>query len=278
MAEHARYFMQAESLRVKRSAGHQEDASLACEAVDGAGGQVLAHCLYAEENDWNRAISGNLFLVLYSRARHSDVSGGGDSPTMALKAGAIGRCDQEFARKQTLVKRNDLLPVKVSALRKSGCLLRGWCELACSGLRARGVISSECTTMLKLMLQRGGSDVSLVRSHSLKRTILDWGSKFCIDEAILALLSRMTKVLSNSARKLACCDICKLWFQFTKLCLQVTTILSIHSGVMIVTTTIKLLVMRLRSLCHFRGRLVGLCQSNSRSFAVSYGVVYGCRS
>ena len=52
--------------------------------------------------------------------------------------------------------------------------------------------------MLKLMLQRCGSDTSLVRSHSLKRTILDWGSKFCIDDAILALLGRHSKCVKGS--------------------------------------------------------------------------------
>ena len=43
-----------------------------------------------------------------------------------------------------------------------------------------------------------GSDTSLVRSHSLKRTILDWGSKFCIDDAILALLGRHSKCVKGS--------------------------------------------------------------------------------
>ena len=52
--------------------------------------------------------------------------------------------------------------------------------------------------MLKLMLQRCGSDTSLVRSHSLKRTILDWGSKFCIDDSILALLGRHSKCVKGS--------------------------------------------------------------------------------
>ena len=52
--------------------------------------------------------------------------------------------------------------------------------------------------MLKMILERAGSDVTMVTSHSLKRTLIDWGSKFCLDDGILALLGRHSKCVKGS--------------------------------------------------------------------------------
>ena len=173
--------------------------------------------------NWDRAIAGYLLLALYARARHSDFfqieeviadfdAEGGGYLEVRLRIHKTA---------QTLAKRNDLLPVIVSARSiKEGDWL-GLVSAAFSrvGLSLEGIVraglfrpckpggpepgtrslrSSECTAMLKLMLQRCGSDTSLVRSHSLKRTILDWGSKFCIDDSILALLGRHSKCVKGS--------------------------------------------------------------------------------
>ena len=177
----------------------------------------------SKETSWDRAIAGYLLLALYSRARRSDFL---QVEEVIPDFDAEGEGYLEVRLRvhktaQTLAKRNDLLPVIVAARSvKEGDWL-GLVSAAFSrvGLSLEGIVkaglfrpckpggsepgnrslrSSECTAMLKLMLQRCGSDTSLVRSHSLKRTILDWGSKFCIDDAILALLGRHSKCVKGS--------------------------------------------------------------------------------
>ena len=177
----------------------------------------------AKESDWNKAIAGYLLLALYSRARHSDLTQVEEviSDYDLEGSGYLEVRLRVHKTSQTLAKRNDLLPIIVSA---KGVNQGDWLGAVAAafskvGLPFDGVVragifrpckpgglepgvrslrSSECSSMLKLMLQRGGSDVSLVRSHSLKRTLLDWGSKFCIDEAVLALLGRHSKCVKGS--------------------------------------------------------------------------------
>ena len=177
----------------------------------------------ANESDWDRAISGYLLLALYARARHSDLFQVDEIiPDFDAEGGGYLEVRLRIHKTaQTLAKRNDLLPVIVSArsIKEGDWLGLVFAAFSRVGLSLEGVVkagifrpckpggpepgtrslrSSECTTMLKLMLQRCGSDASLVRSHSLKRTILDWGSKFCIDDAILALLGRHSKCVKGS--------------------------------------------------------------------------------
>ena len=176
-----------------------------------------------KESDWNKAIAGYLLLALYSRARHSDLAQVEEviSDYDVEGSGYLEIRLRVHKTSQTLAKRNDLLPIIVSA---KGVNQGDWLGAVAAafskvGLPFDGVVragifrpckpgsfepgvrslrSSECSSMLKLMLQREGSDVSLIRSHSLKRTLLDWGSKFCIDEAILALLGRHSKCVKGS--------------------------------------------------------------------------------
>ena len=177
----------------------------------------------AKESAWNKAIAGYLLLALYSRARHSDLTQVEEviSDYDLEGSGYLEIRSRVHKTSQTLAKRNDLLPIIVSAkgvnpgdwlgataaafnevgLPLDGLVRAGIFRPCKPGGRepgARSLRSSECSTMLKLMLQRGGSDVSLIRSHSLKRTLLDWGSKFCIDEALLALLGRHSKCVRGS--------------------------------------------------------------------------------
>ena len=175
------------------------------------------------ESSWDRSIAAYLLLALYARARHSDFL---QVEEVIPDFGAEGDGYLEVRLRihktaQTLAKRNDLLPVIVAArsikegdwlglvsaaFSRVGLSLEGIvkaglfrpCKPGSSEPGNRSLRSSECTAMLKLMLQRCGSDVSLVRSHSLKRTILDWGSKFCIDDSILALLGRRSKCVKGS--------------------------------------------------------------------------------
>ena len=177
----------------------------------------------SRETSWDRAIAGYLLLALYARARHSDFL---QVEEVIPDFGAEGDGYLEVRLRvhktaQTLAKRNDLLPVIVAArsikegdwlgfvstaFSRVGLSLEGTvraglfrpCKPGGSEPGNRSLRSSECTAMLKLMLQRCGSDTSLVRSHSLKRTILDWGSKFCIDDAVLALLGRHSKCVRGS--------------------------------------------------------------------------------
>ncbi|CAE7283292.1 unnamed protein product [Symbiodinium sp. CCMP2592] len=172
---------------------------------------------------WDRAICAYLLLALYARARHSD---------LVLVEEVIADFDRQCSgyleirlrfhkTAQTIAKKNDLLPVIVSS---KGIVKGDWLGLATDvfervGLTLDGTVgaglfrpfrpgdtapgrrslrSSECTTMLKMVLERAGSDVSMVTSHSLKRTLLDWGSKFCLDDGILALLGRHSKCVKGS--------------------------------------------------------------------------------
>ncbi|CAE7462001.1 unnamed protein product, partial [Symbiodinium sp. KB8] len=176
-----------------------------------------------KETNWDRAIAGYLLLALYARARHSDFLQVEEViPDFDTEGGGYLEVRLRVHKTaQTLAKRNDLLPVIVAArsikegdwlglvsaaFTRVGLSLEGIvraglfrpCKPAGPEPGTRSLRSSECTAMLKLMLQRCGSDVSLVRSHSLKRTILDWGSKFCIDDAILALLGRHSKCVKGS--------------------------------------------------------------------------------
>ncbi|CAE7241857.1 unnamed protein product [Symbiodinium sp. CCMP2592] len=172
---------------------------------------------------WDRAICAYLLLALYARARHSD---------LVLVEEVIADFDRMCSgyleirlrfhkTAQTISKKNDLLPVIVSS---KGIVAGDWLGLATDafervGLTLDGAVgaglfrpfrpggttpgrrslrSSECTSMLKMVLERAGSDVSMVTSHSLKRTLLDWGSKFCLDDGILALLGRHSKCVKGS--------------------------------------------------------------------------------
>ncbi|CAE7318224.1 unnamed protein product [Symbiodinium sp. CCMP2592] len=172
---------------------------------------------------WDRAICAYLLLALYARARHSD---------LVLVEEVIADFDRMCSgyleirlrfhkTAQTIAKKNDLLPVIVSS---KGIVAGDWLGSATDafervGLTLNGTVgaglfrpfrsggaapgrrslrSSECTSMLKMVLERAGSDVSMVTSHSLKRTLLDWGSKFCLDDGILALLGRHSKCVKGS--------------------------------------------------------------------------------
>ena len=175
------------------------------------------------ETPWDRAICAYLLIALYARARHSDLE-------MVEEACAdFDRHRNGFLEirlrghktAQTVAKKNDLLPVIISS---KGIVSEDWLGLATDaftqvGLSLNGPVgaglfrpfrpgddkpgkrslrSSECTTMLKMILERAGSDVTMVTSHSLKRTLIDWGSKFCLDDGILALLGRHSKCVRGS--------------------------------------------------------------------------------
>ncbi|CAE7241920.1 unnamed protein product [Symbiodinium microadriaticum] len=115
-----------------------------------------------KETNWDRAIAGYLLLALYARARHSDFLQVEEViPDFDTEGGGYLEVRLRVHKTaQTLAKRNDLLPVIVAA--------------------------------------RSIKEGDWLGSHSLKRTILDWGSKFCIDDAILALLGRHSKCVKGS--------------------------------------------------------------------------------